>query len=117
MLASWWRSVPTLGHLVSHDEMMLRVNCNLHVIANDPGVLATCRHRACVRIGQRDLLVLTLHPLRIVALSRTISSLSFSILPCARIHNVAFLVHGQDHRYRLRMDWRDNRVGAVVKKP
>jgi hypothetical protein len=36
--------------------MMLRINCNLHVITNDPGVLATCRHRARVRIGQRDLL-------------------------------------------------------------
>lgn len=45
--------------------MMPRINCNLHVIANDPGVLATCRHRARVRIGLRDLLVLTLHHLRI----------------------------------------------------
>jgi hypothetical protein len=54
-----------VGHLVSNDEMMLRINCNLYVVANDPGVLATCRHRARVGIGQRDLLVLALHHLRI----------------------------------------------------
>ena len=41
-----------VGHIVSHDKMMLRINGNLHVVANDTGVLATCRHRACVRIGQ-----------------------------------------------------------------
>jgi hypothetical protein len=45
--------------------MMLRIDCNLHVIANDPGVLATGRHRARIRIGQRDLLILALHHLRI----------------------------------------------------
>src|SRR6202007_2471198 len=54
-----------IGHLVSHDEMMLRINRNLHVVANDAGVLATCRHRACIRIGERDLLVLALHHLRV----------------------------------------------------
>jgi hypothetical protein len=29
---------------VSHDEMMLRINCNLYVVANDAGVLAAGRH-------------------------------------------------------------------------
>jgi hypothetical protein len=43
----------------------LRNNCNLHVVGNDSGVLATCCHRACIRIGQRDLLVLALHHLRV----------------------------------------------------
>jgi hypothetical protein len=35
------------------------------IVANDPGVLATCRHRGRVRIGERDLLVLALHHLRV----------------------------------------------------
>src|SRR5262249_56590301 len=52
-------------YLMSNDEMMLRINCNLHVVANDAGVLATGRHRACVRIGERYLLVLALYHLRV----------------------------------------------------
>jgi hypothetical protein len=56
---------PDVGHLVGNDEMMVRINCNLHVVANDPRVLATCRHRARVGIGERDLLVLALHHLRV----------------------------------------------------
>ena len=51
--------------LVGHDKMMLRINRNLHVVANDGDVLATCRHRAGVRIGERDLLGLALHHLSV----------------------------------------------------
>src|ERR1700730_5674719 len=52
-------------HLVRDNEMVLGVDRSLHVVADDTGVLAARRHRARVRIGQRDLLVFALHHLGI----------------------------------------------------
>src|SRR6516225_848769 len=49
-----------IRHLMSNDDVVLGINRYLHVVADNPGILATCRHRARVRIGQRDLLVLAL---------------------------------------------------------
>jgi len=39
------------------DQVMLGVDGGLHVVADDAGALAAGGHRACVRVGQRDLLV------------------------------------------------------------
>ncbi len=50
-------------HLVGHNEMVLGIDCGLHIVADDSGVLAARRHRTCIEIGQRDLLVLALHQL------------------------------------------------------
>jgi hypothetical protein len=52
-------------HLVGHDDMVLGVDCGLHVVADDPGVLAARCHRTRIRIGQWDVLVLALHHLGI----------------------------------------------------
>ena len=40
-----------------HDQVVLGIHCRLHVVADDAGSPAVGRHRAGVRIGQRDLLV------------------------------------------------------------
>ena len=39
------------------DQVVLRVDRGLHIVADDPGALAARGHRASVRVGQRDLLV------------------------------------------------------------
>jgi hypothetical protein len=33
-------------HLVGHNEMVLGIDCSLHIVADDSGVLAARRHRA-----------------------------------------------------------------------
>ena len=43
--------------------MVLGIDCGLHIVADDSGVLAARCHRTRIRIGQRDLLVLALHHL------------------------------------------------------
>jgi hypothetical protein len=52
-------------HLVGHNEMVLGIDCGLHIVANDSGVLAARCHRPRIRVGQRDLLVIALHHLGI----------------------------------------------------
>jgi hypothetical protein len=52
-------------HLVGHNEMVLGVDRGLHIVADDPGVVAARRHRTRIRIRQRDLLILALHHLGI----------------------------------------------------
>ena len=52
-------------HLVRDNEMVLGIDCGLHVVPDDTSILAARRRRARVRIGQRDLLVLALHHLGI----------------------------------------------------
>src|SRR5712672_4757439 len=46
-----------------NDEMMLGVDGTLNIVPDHPAASATCGHRASIRIGQRDLLVLGLHHL------------------------------------------------------
>jgi hypothetical protein len=50
---------------VGHNEMVLGIDCGLHIITDESGVLAARRHRTRIRISQRDLLVLALHHLGI----------------------------------------------------
>src|SRR5437879_386196 len=49
--------VPLISHLVRHDQMVLRVDGDLHVVADRGSAFATGCHRSGVGIGQRDLLV------------------------------------------------------------
>ena len=44
-------------HLVGHNQMMLGIYGDLHIVANDAGAAAARGHRTAVGIGQRDLLV------------------------------------------------------------
>ena len=44
-------------YLVRHDQMMLGIDGDLHVVADDAGTAAARRHRTAIGIGQRDLLV------------------------------------------------------------
>ncbi len=44
-----------VGYFVRHDQMMLRVHCCLHVVANNSG--SACLHRTGIGIGKRYLLV------------------------------------------------------------
>ena len=46
-----------IGDLVRDDQMVLGIDGDLHVVADDAGALAAGRHRAGVGIGQGDLLV------------------------------------------------------------
>ena len=46
-----------VGHLVRHDEVVLRVHCNLHVVADDAGAATAGGHGPRVRIGQRELAI------------------------------------------------------------
>ena len=64
--------------------MVLGIDRGLHVVADNPGVLAARCHRTRIRIGQRDLLVLALHRLALIAFRRAISSFSFAILSLSR---------------------------------
>ena len=54
-----------IGDFVRDDEMMLCFDRNLHVVADNPSVLAARCHRARVRIGERDLPVLAAHHFRV----------------------------------------------------
>jgi hypothetical protein len=47
--------VTDIGHLVRHDQMVLGIDCRLHVITDD--ALAAAHHRSSVWIGQGNLLV------------------------------------------------------------
>jgi hypothetical protein len=44
-------------HLVRHDQMMLGIDRDLHIVAHHTRAAAACRHRATVGICERDLLV------------------------------------------------------------
>src|SRR5947207_13702917 len=57
--------------------MMLGIDSNLHVVADDAGTAAAGRHRTAVGIGQRDLLVGRGKHLLLVDSSLPISSFSF----------------------------------------
>jgi hypothetical protein len=46
-----------IRYLVCHDQMMLGINRNLHVVTQNARATATCGHRSQVRIGERDLLI------------------------------------------------------------
>ena len=46
-----------IGELVCDDQVVLGVDGGLHVVADDPGAATAGRHRACVGISQRDLLL------------------------------------------------------------
>ena len=46
-----------IRHLVVDNQMVLGVDSRLHVVAHDPRTAPARRHRARVRIGQRDLFV------------------------------------------------------------
>src|SRR5580704_13596513 len=48
-----------------NNEMMLGVDGALHIVPDHPAASATCGHRASIRIGQRYLLVLSLHHLNV----------------------------------------------------
>jgi hypothetical protein len=54
MPASCARSEP-VRDLVCDDQVVVRVDRRLHVIANDAAPLGGSGHRTCVRIGERDL--------------------------------------------------------------
>jgi hypothetical protein len=52
-----------IGDLVRDDQMVLGLDRDLHVVADDAGASAARRHRARVGIGERDLLIGALeHP-------------------------------------------------------
>jgi len=46
---------PHVRDLVRHDQMVLRIDGALHVVADRVGAVALRCHRARIRIGQRDL--------------------------------------------------------------
>jgi hypothetical protein len=46
-----------VGHLVRDDQVVLRLDRHLHVVADDARAAAARRHRARIGIGQRDLLI------------------------------------------------------------
>jgi hypothetical protein len=49
--------VALVGHLVRHDQVMLGVDRGLHVVAHDARAAAARGHRACIGVGQRQLLI------------------------------------------------------------
>src|ERR1700682_2795568 len=55
--------VAYVGHLMGHDEMVLRIHGALNIITDNPTAPATRGHRACIGVCQRNLLVLCLHQL------------------------------------------------------
>jgi hypothetical protein len=65
MRDSWLRSGPNVGHFVGNNEMMLGIDGTLHIVTDHPAASATRGHRASIGIGQRDLLVLSLHHLSV----------------------------------------------------
>lgn len=46
-----------IGHFVRDDQVVLGVDGDLHVVADDAGAFAAGRHCASIWIGQRDLLI------------------------------------------------------------
>ena len=46
-----------IGDVVGHDQVVLRIDGGLHIVADNGGSLAASSHGSRVRIGQRDLLV------------------------------------------------------------
>jgi hypothetical protein len=49
--------VADIGHLMRDDQMVLGIDGDLHIVADNASALAAGRHRAGVGIGQRDLFV------------------------------------------------------------
>ena len=49
--------VADVGHLMGHDEVMLRIDGGLDIVANHPPGAPAGRHRSRIRIGQRYLLI------------------------------------------------------------
>jgi hypothetical protein len=49
--------VPLVDHLVGHDQMVLGVDGDLHIVADHAGSAPAGGHGPRIRIGQRDLLV------------------------------------------------------------
>lgn len=49
--------MPDVGHLMSHDQVVLGLDRDLDVVAHQARALAVRGHRPAIRIGQRDLLV------------------------------------------------------------
>src|SRR6516225_3128148 len=47
--------ISDIGYLMRDDQVVLRIDCSLHVVADDPSALAAGRHRARIWVGQRDL--------------------------------------------------------------
>jgi hypothetical protein len=43
--------VTLIGHLVGHDQMMLRIDGDLYIVAHSRGPFAAGRHRSGVGIG------------------------------------------------------------------
>jgi hypothetical protein len=50
-------SLPTLVTLMHHDEMVLSVDRDLHIVADNIGTMSARRHRAGIGIAERDLLI------------------------------------------------------------
>lgn len=72
-----------IRHLVRDDQMMLALDRNLHIVADDTGAAATRCHRATVGIGQRDLLIgRSKHPLLV---GRELSHLRFASFSLSRV--------------------------------
>ena len=44
-----------VAHLVRDDDVVLRVDGALHIVADDVGAVALRGHRSCIGIGQGDL--------------------------------------------------------------
>jgi len=40
-----------------NDQMMLRIDCDLHIVADHARAVAAGRHRAVIGISQRELLI------------------------------------------------------------
>src|SRR5262249_7767445 len=47
--------ISDIGHLMRDDQVVLRIDCSLHVVAYNTSALAAGRHRARIWVGQRDL--------------------------------------------------------------
>ena len=74
-----------VGHLMGDNQMMLGIDCDLDVVADDARAPAAGRHRAGIGIGQRDLLVRGRQHLRLERSRRRISSFSFAIFSLSRL--------------------------------
>jgi len=46
-----------IRYLMRDDQVMFRIDCDLHIIADHAGAPSAGRHRAAVGVGQRDLLI------------------------------------------------------------
>ena len=72
-------------HLVHHDQMMLGLDSDLHVVADNTRAAAARRHRTTVGIGQRDLLVGEATICFSQAASLLICSFSFASFSLSRV--------------------------------